>query len=136
MSLAKTFAETITKSRLRGPLVLALEGELGAGKTSFLKGLAKGLGLKQKITSPTFLIARKYRLPRKIKNFSYFYHVDAYRITGGRDLAVTGVNRALGDPRAIVAIEWANMVKKHLPKNSIRIRIEHRSKNERTFSFS
>lgn len=130
------FAATIIEGRLQGPLIIALEGELGTGKTSFLKGLAKGLGLKQKITSPTFLVMRRYSLPRRIKKFSLLYHVDAYRITGRRDVDAAGITRALHDSRAIVAIEWADTIKKYLPKDSIKIKMEHRSKNERVLSFS
>jgi len=75
--IAKELAKTILKSpKRKRALVLALKGELGTGKTSFVQGLAKGLGVTGNILSPTFLIVRKYQLP----NTKHLYHIDCYRL--------------------------------------------------------
>jgi tRNA threonylcarbamoyladenosine biosynthesis protein TsaE len=107
---------------LRGGGILALTGELGSGKTTFVQGLAKGLKIKQRIISPTFIIVRKYRA--KAKNF---YHVDLYRLEGdlGSEIENLGLRDIWKDPKNIVVIEWAEKIKKYLPQNTIWIEFEN-----------
>jgi len=100
--------------RLRPGKILGLVGELGAGKTTFVKGLAKALGVKEKITSPTFVLIKPYKTKhKKIKNL---IHVDAYRITEGEELMFVGLDDFSRQPDTIVAIEWADKIKKNLPR--------------------
>lgn len=96
----------------RKPLILALIGELGAGKTTFVQGFAKGLGVKDKIISPTFIIIRQYP--------TNFYHIDLYRVNSFQEL---GLKEILENPDNIILIEWAEKIK-DLPKNTIKITIE------------
>ena len=127
MTLAKKFA-----SQLKGGEVIALIGELGAGKTVFIKGLAKGLGVKQTITSPTFVLMKIYEVNKKnkIKNLC---HVDAYRLKDGRELIDIGLTDWLLKSKVITVIEWADRVKEILPEKSIKIRLNYGKKeNERT----
>ena len=127
MTLAKKFA-----SRLKGGEVVALIGELGAGKTVFIKGLAKGLGVKQTITSPTFVLMKIYEVNKKNK-IKYLCHIDAYRLKSGRDLIDIGLNDWLSRSDVITVIEWADRVRKILPEKSIKIRLNYGKKeNERT----
>lgn len=94
-------------------LVLELCGELGSGKTTFVKGLARGLGIKAKITSPTYVFARSYKFsPFKINGQvkNKFYHLDLYRLDDANDAVVLNsieFQEIINDPSAVVAIEWA-----------------------------
>lgn len=112
--------------------VIALEGELGSGKTTFTKGFARGLGIKSRITSPTFVLMRPYFLKKKgVTEYSKFYHIDAYRVKDYKDFLPLGLKEILSDKRNIILIEWAERVKPILPKSIIKIHIDHIRKNER-----
>jgi tRNA threonylcarbamoyladenosine biosynthesis protein TsaE len=93
-------------SKFKSGGVVALSGELGAGKTTFVQGFAKGLGVQGKIISPTFLIIRQYPIPDQ-KNF--FYHIDLYRIEKVK-LEDLGLKEILTDPGNIVVIEWPERI--------------------------
>lgn len=101
------FKETKSGS---GAKVLGLAGGLGGGKTTFLQGFARGLGIKEKILSPTFIIIRR------IKNF---HHVDCYRVKESKELLDLGFKEIISDPGNIVAVEWADRIKKIMPKETI-----------------
>jgi tRNA threonylcarbamoyladenosine biosynthesis protein TsaE len=119
--------------RLKGGEILALNGNLGGGKTTFLKGLAKELGVKQIITSPTFVLMKVYSV--KQGYIRQFVHVDCYRIPG-TELSKIGLNDYLGDPYTIVAIEWADKLKIK-GKKIININFQHgKSEDERIISWS
>jgi len=109
------FAAGIAKKARPGQ-VLALVGDLGSGKTTFVKGFAKALGVKESIQSPTFILMRpyNYKKTKKQKNKKIFLHVDAYRVSSADELMDIGINEYL-DSGAIVAIEWADKIKKILP---------------------
>ena len=120
--------------------VLALVGDLGAGKTTFVQGFAKALGIKNRMVSPTFLIFRKYgtsiRQPADNFQFRYFYHVDVYRIQKSSELNALGFKKILSDPQNIVLIEWADKIKRILPKDTIWVHLEHgRHEKERRIYF-
>lgn len=107
---------------LKGGEVLALQGNLGAGKTCFLQGLAKGMGVKDKVNSPTFNILKVYKILVNIKKKispQIFCHVDAYRLRDERDLISLGIEEFFHDIKMVTAIEWAEKVKKILPKKTI-----------------
>ena len=106
---------------LKGGEVIALVGNLGAGKTIFIKGLAKGLGVKQTITSPTFVLMKIY--PVRSSSIRYLCHVDVYRLTRGQDLVDIGLNDWLGQKDVVTVIEWANQVKEILPRKRIEVKI-------------
>ena len=114
-------------------VVIALEGELGAGKTVFVRGIAKALKLTAKIKSPTFNLMKKYKIETngKRQEVKYLYHIDCYRLRDHRDLKALGIKEILNDPKNIVFIEWSDRVKKILPKNHIKIHIDHIDKNTR-----
>ncbi len=107
-------------------VVLSLEGDLGSGKTTFLQGFAKGLNVEEEITSPTFLIFKKY----KTEGQKFFYHFDAYRVEE-KDLLSLGINEIMEKKENLIAIEWGNKVKKNLPKEAIRLFFEVISDLER-----
>jgi len=114
---------------LRRAFVISLDGELGAGKTTFTQGFAKGLGIKETPKSPTFVIMRIYKLNKsnrsdKIVEFENFIHIDAYRITS-KDLKSLGWNELVSGQQNIILIEWGDRVKNILPKNALRIIFKH-----------
>ncbi len=110
-------------------LILALYGDLGAGKTTFIQGLAKGLGIEEKILSPTFVVMKRFEIQDKI--FKNFYHIDCYRLGDEKDLEILGFKEIIQNPENIVAIEWPERVKKILPKKIISIKFKHLGENKR-----
>ena len=114
----------------KNALVVALEGELGAGKTTLVQGLAKILGIKAKIKSPTFTLMKKYKIPG-LKNSKFMYHLDCYRLQNHKDLLSLGIEDVLKDKENILLIEWPERIKKILSKKLIDIKIDHIDKNTR-----
>jgi tRNA threonylcarbamoyladenosine biosynthesis protein TsaE len=115
----RDFASQIAK-KLKPGAVLALVGDLGAGKTTFVKGLAKALGVREKVTSPTFVLLKPYvyKKAKKQKSKKAFVHVDAYRVESADELIDIGLDEYLNND-AIVAIEWAGKIKKILPRGRV-----------------
>lgn len=99
----------------KGALVFGLKGDLGAGKTTFIQGFAKGLGVRNKITSPTFVIMNRF--PIKKGKFSNFYHLDCYRIDDHKEMKNLEFEEVINNSKNIVCIEWPEKIKKALPKN-------------------
>ena len=114
--------------------VLGLEGDLGGGKTTFLQGLAKGLGIKEKILSPTFVILKKFKVQNS--KFKNFYHIDCYRIRGPKEIQDLGFKEIVAHPQNIVAVEWAERIAKILPKDTISINFKFINKGKRKIFLS
>ena len=102
---------------LMGGEVLALIGELGAGKTCFVQGLAQGLGVKEAVSSPSFVVSQTYqgRLP--------LLHFDWYRLSGEDDAISSGFDDALASG-GVVVVEWADRLNESLPQDRLEIRFE------------
>jgi len=113
--------------KLKPKKILALYGDLGAGKTTFLQGLAKGLGVKRRVISPTFVFLKEY----PILDGSIFYHLDLYRIENSKDALGLGLKEIFDDPKAIVVIEWADKIEGLLPKKRTDIYFDYLSDQER-----
>ena len=94
--------------------VLALSGDLGAGKTTFTQTLARLLGISESITSPTFVIMKKYEVEGDPR-FRHLVHVDAYRLNSIEELQVLHFETELGEANSLVVVEWAEKVKEILP---------------------
>ena len=103
------------KKERKNALVFGLEGDLGGGKTTFLQGFAKGLGIKRRVTSPTFIIFRRYQLDKDLN----FYHFDCYRIGNTKEILSLGFKEIISNPNNIVVIEWAGNIKKIMPKDTV-----------------
>lgn len=129
--VAQEFAESLLeKKQGKNALVVGLTGELGAGKTTFVKAFMRSAGVKRRITSPTFLILRRFAI--KNKNFRNIFHVDAYRIEKKEDLAGTKATEAMTDPKNIVLAEWAEKIKEVLPRETIWVKFTYgKERNER-----
>ncbi len=117
--IAASLADTVTP-----PAILCLYGDLGSGKTTFVQGFAKHLGIHQRIISPSFLLMKQYPIP----SGGILYHVDAYR-----DI-VDGIEEVLRDTNAFVIVEWANHMEHILPKQRIKIRIQPINEQKRTIT--
>lgn len=113
--------------------VITLNGELGAGKTTFTQGFAKALGIKDKITSPTFVLIRQYQIPESKKTL---YHIDLYRLDNIIDLKSLGLNEIISNPDNIVLIEWAEKIEKSLPEKTVKISLQKITENERLITLS
>ena len=107
-------------AKLNGGEVLLLCGNLGAGKSVFARGLAAGLKIKNRITSPTFVLMKVYNIP-KHKQLSSLVHVDAYRVSA-KDLLAVGLSEYLNNPTAVVIIEWGEKVEKYFTKKKIKFK--------------
>ena len=107
LALGEKFAK-----ELKAPQIIELIGDVGAGKTTFVRGLAKGLDIKKHITSPSFTISKSYAL----KNGGRLIHYDFYRLQDP-GLMSEDLQENLTDPKNIIIIEWGNSVKDLLPKN-------------------
>ncbi|MBI4094531.1 MAG: tRNA (adenosine(37)-N6)-threonylcarbamoyltransferase complex ATPase subunit type 1 TsaE, partial [Candidatus Liptonbacteria bacterium] len=109
-ALAKKFAHRGSHAARRThALVIALQGELGSGKTTFVQGFFRGLGLRRRAMSPTFILFRRVAL-HDTRYYKNLYHVDCYRIKTPRELLRHGFAGILRDPTHIVLIEWADKV--------------------------
>jgi tRNA threonylcarbamoyladenosine biosynthesis protein TsaE len=122
--------------KLNGGEVLTLHGDLGSGKTTFMQGLAKGLGIKRRIISPTFIIMRTYDIENKESKIENLYHVDLYRIESENDVDGLGLMELLGEKENIVAIEWPDKIEHLLPENKIDIYFEYLEDDKRSITFS
>ena len=103
---------------LQPPMVLALHGDLGAGKTTLTQGIAAGLGISQRVTSPTFTLVNQYPL----SNHWHLIHIDSYRLNQG-EAETIGLDEILDDEQAIVIIEWAERVAELLPAERVDIHL-------------
>lgn len=131
--VTKNLAETQTLGerighRLKGDETLALVSPLGGGKTSFTQGLARGVGAKSRVTSPTFVLEKIYHGPKL-----ELHHFDAYRIEA-QEMGSTGLDEILGE--AVVVVEWADRIKELLPKDTIWVTIKVEEKDRRIFEFN
>ena len=131
--LAKQLANQFAAGIGHGATVVALQGDLGAGKTTFTQGFARGLGIKRRMASPTFIIMRRFPVGKRRD----FYHLDAYRIKTTDSLEVFGADEIFKDPKNIVLVEWPEKIKKILPKKTLWLKFRYGKKeNERIISGS
>jgi tRNA threonylcarbamoyladenosine biosynthesis protein TsaE len=103
--------------------VIALSGDLGAGKTALVKALARELGVAHEITSPTFVVMKSYPIPSH-SFFKTLTHVDAYRIEDEDEMRVLGFGDILKDSTQIVCIEWPEQIPQLIPKDALHISLE------------
>ena len=113
--------------------VIGMVGDLGSGKTTFIQGLAKGFGINDKITSPTFALLKRYAVKKKTdkSNPLFLCHFDCYRLNSAQDMAELGLDEMIKDPINIIVIEWADKISKIMPNHTIWLNFEYINKNER-----
>jgi tRNA threonylcarbamoyladenosine biosynthesis protein TsaE len=104
-------------------VVIALRGDLGAGKTTLAQGFLRELGVTQNVISPTFLIMRPYEIATG--GYRRVVHIDCYRLARAEELLALGLRDFLAAPDTILLIEWPEIVADLLPKGATRVSIEH-----------
>jgi tRNA threonylcarbamoyladenosine biosynthesis protein TsaE len=118
--LAKELTATLITETKDQPVVLALHGNLGAGKTTLVQLIAKELGVTDTVTSPTFVIMKSYVSSTSLPTL---VHIDAYRIEEIDEMRVLGFERLLTQKHTIICIEWAERIAKLLPENTLHLSI-------------
>ncbi len=165
-SIAKEVITEITNAKSNGAVVVALSGELGAGKTTLTQSIAHKLGVNENLISPTFVIMKKYQIgPQNLSKYGRrsgsnrpiskgsaagraqaalllgglsdssvhtrelagltLVHIDAYRLDSEKELEILGWQELVNDPKNIILIEWPERVTKLIPKDAIRMNLEH-----------
>lgn len=116
-----------------GAAVLALSGDLGAGKTAFVKKLAEHLGIAEEVTSPTFVVMKSYTIPEH-GVFKTLTHIDAYRIDDTDEMRILGWTDLLQDPTRLIALEWPERIRTIVPEDAhtIAFQLSHET---RTITF-
>ncbi|MDD5144589.1 MAG: tRNA (adenosine(37)-N6)-threonylcarbamoyltransferase complex ATPase subunit type 1 TsaE [Candidatus Pacebacteria bacterium] len=132
--IAKNLAqEIISHPCFSKAFIVGLKGDLGGGKTTFVQGFASGLGIKDKITSPTFVLLKRFKI--KSKKFKNFYHIDCYRMEGIKDFKELGLKEIISKPENIIAVEWVEKAEKLLPKGFLKIEFQFLGKKRRRLKF-
>lgn len=121
---------------IQAGMIFGLVGDLGGGKTTFLKGVAEYFGIKN-ITSPTFVIMRKYPIRSGGKNApKTLYHFDMYRVGDEKEALEAGLSDALADKNGVIFIEWADRIEEALPKEMAKIEFDYLGPEKRKIVFS
>ena len=124
-----------SKKKQQTALVLELKGDLGSGKTTFTQGFLRGLRVRGRVSSPTFVLIKHFTLHGS--RFKNAYHIDCYRIKKASELGSLGLKEILADPKNIVLIEWPEKVKWYLSKNAFWVEFKYgRLVSERVIIFS
>ena len=105
-------------------VVISLKGDLGAGKTTFTQMLAKELGIEETITSPTFVIQKRYEIKKGPDPFKKLIHIDAYRLDSSDELLRLDWEDLISNPENIICLEWPERVADIIPEDSVSINIE------------
>jgi len=128
-NLAKMLAKEILKykNNKKQALVFGFVGNLGAGKTTFIQSFAKGLGIRSRLTSPTFVL---------MKIYGSLFHLDCYRIKDYKDILALDFGDIVSNPKNIVLIEWAERIKKILPKETVWLNFKILDKTKRKITIT
>ena len=137
--MAAALAKKILRAKnvRKKALAIALRGDLGSGKTTFTQGFLKALGIREPVKSPTFVLIHHHKIPQ-LKNpirrtpyaisYSDIYHIDLYRLKNACEARHLELKKILKNPRAILMIEWPEIITSLLPKDAIRINFRHGEK--------
>jgi len=120
-------AKKIAK-KLKPGATVAFYGDLGSGKTTLIQFIAKALGVRDEITSPTFVIQKNYQLPK-----GRLIHIDCYRLESKKDAVELGFLDFLADKNSINLIEWAERIEEILPENTLEIHLKYLDQNRREY---
>jgi tRNA threonylcarbamoyladenosine biosynthesis protein TsaE len=113
--------------------LLALSGDLGAGKTALVQALARAYGVAENITSPTFVIEKIYKLDGQL--FEHLIHIDAYRVAHGSELVTLGWHDIIANPKNLICIEWPENVRDLVPPYVISIECEFIDETSHTYTY-
>ncbi len=104
-------------------MVIAMTGELGSGKTTYVQERARALGITESVVSPTFVILKIYKIPKG--EFDHLIHIDAYRLENEKELEKLGIKELMADHKNLVMIEWADKVRSLIPPDSTWMQFTH-----------
>jgi tRNA threonylcarbamoyladenosine biosynthesis protein TsaE len=123
-AIARELVEDLNflKGRPGTALIVGLSGDLGAGKTAFVKGIGKALRVPHEITSPTFVIQKIY--PTEHPHFSRLVHIDAYRLEEPSELVALNWHETATDPKNLIFVEWPERVEPVIPVRALRLNFE------------
>ncbi len=128
--IAENILKKVSKNNLKTASMITLSGSLGVGKTTITQEIGKLLGVKEKITSPTFVIMKKYNI--KNKTFKYLIHIDAYRLKNSQELFNIGWNELFFEKENLIIIEWPENVPECINDSAHKVILEHKNKQTRT----
>ena len=128
-NIAVALLDIIENFQSDNATVVALTGELGAGKTTLTQYLAKALGIEETIQSPTFVIMKHY--PLQTTHYKLLTHLDAYRIEKVEEMQVLGLHKLIADPKNLILIEWPENISELLPDKRIDVKIEYDGEGRR-----
>ena len=131
-SIAERFLETLEKGSRA--VVVALQGDLGAGKTTFSQEVGKILGVGENMHSPTFVIMKVYEIDWK--GFKNLIHIDAYRLEKDTELLHLGWEELMSEPENLILIEWPENVSSLIPTDAKRISFKHVDENTREINYA
>jgi L-threonylcarbamoyladenylate synthase len=134
--VGQRIVRALIKEKETRPIIIAMQGELGTGKTQMTKGIAKEIGIKQEVISPTFIICREYK---DCKYFERFHHIDTYKLLEAEEIYEMGFKNMIKKKNLII-IEWAEKISKVIKENSDKARIiwinmYHKNENERIIEY-
>lgn len=128
--IAEVVIGHIVKHRNKeGATLVALSGDLGAGKTTVTKEVARLLGIKSPVISPTFVLLKSYKLTKR--EWAMFHHIDAYRFEKPEEATKIGWEALLRDTGNVIFLEWPEQLGKLLPKKHISISLKHKTESKR-----
>ena len=133
--IAADLAASLIEKGQGDPIVIALEGELGAGKTVFAKGFSRALGVEEEIKSPTFVLMKTYQIVHH-DPYRFLFHLDCYRLRDEEDLVSLGIEEIMNQKGNVILIEWSDRVKKVLPSKKMTVHIDHVTEQNRNIHIS
>ena len=131
--IAEDIIDKVSQASNSNATVLAFYGDLGVGKTTITKEIARQLGIKENVVSPTFVIMKIYKINNK--KFKNLIHIDAYRLDGSKDLLNLGWKEIIKNKDNLIIVEWPERIIESLPSNVYNINLEHKDETTRTVKF-
>ncbi len=131
--ITKEIIEEVSKGDRDLATIITFSGELGAGKTTITKELAKQLGIKEHVVSPTFVIMKIYKT-KNIK-FKNLIHIDAYRLEKKEELLSLGWAEIIKNKDNLIIVDWPERVFECFPKDIFKVKLEHKDEDTRTINF-
>jgi len=128
--VAERILEDVNKRNFKNAKVVTLSGDLGAGKTTLTQEIAKALGIKEKVISPTFVIMKKYKTTHD--SFKQLVHIDAYRLEKSQELMSLGWSDLLKDEGNLIILEWPEKVLECLNNDIYKVILNHEDEENRS----
>ena len=133
--IAGDWVRDLGKLNSKRATVVLLYGDLGSGKTTFTQAVARALGIKSRITSPTFVLQKRYLIKDKKFSWNRLIHMDCYRLAGGHEVNRLGWEEIVSDPKNLILIEWPDMIGGAVPKLSEKIHFKFIDEKTRSLDF-